>query len=217
MLLTLASVVARLGPTRLMRGSLVAAPFLLMALPVVFLRPDEPLGAIALGPLQVTVSGAGLRLFATIALKSWLSVQAALLLTFTTSFHELLDALRELRLPRIMVAIIGFMYRYLAVIGSEAQRLMRARSARSAVTEGRPGGGSLAWRARVTGGMVGSLFLRSYERSERIYAAMQARGFEGTFRHMGARVIGRGEWAVFVAVLAALVAYELAAHWLSRG
>jgi cobalt/nickel transport system permease protein len=214
LVLVAASALARLGPLRLSRGAFIAAPFLLAALPLVFTRPEQPLGSVDLGPLRLTISGEGLRIFTTVAIKSWLSVQAALLLTYTTSFHDLLDALRELRLPRVMVAIIGFMYRYLAVLGDEAQRLMRARAARSAVAVGQ-GGGSIAWRARVTGGMVGSLFLRSYERSERIYAAMLARGFEGTFRHLGARVIRRGEWMAFTVTLLGFVVFVAAAHlWL---
>jgi cobalt/nickel transport system permease protein len=209
------SLLARLGPFRLVRGAFVAAPFMLVALPLVFVRTGDPLGSVDLGPLRLTISGEGLRMFTTIALKSWLSVQVALLLTFTTPFHDLLDALRELRLPRILVAIIGFMYRYLAVLGEEAQRLMRARAARSAVAEGGTGGGTIAWRAKVTGNMVGSLFLRSYERSERIYAAMQARGFEGTFRHMELRPIRRAEWVALAIGVASLLALLLAAHlWL---
>lgn len=215
--LMVASTLAQLGPLRLVRGAFVALPFMLVAAPLVFIRPGDPLGSVELGPLRLTVSGEGLRLFATIAAKSWLSVQVALLLTFTTPFHDLLDALRELRLPRILVAVIGFMYRYLAVIGDEAQRLIRARSARSAVGEGGRGGSSIAWRARVTGSMVGSLFLRSYERSERIYAAMQARGFEGTFRHMEVREIQRHEWLALMFVLALLGGWLAAAHlWVPR-
>ena len=106
-------------------------------------------------------------MFATIALRSWICVQAALLLAFTTPFHELVDGLRELRLPQVMVSIISFMYRYLGVLADEATRMSRARASRSADPDGH-GGGSLAWRAKVTGAMVGSLFLRSYERGERI-------------------------------------------------
>jgi cobalt/nickel transport system permease protein len=179
---------------------------------VIFTRPGDPLGSVDLGPLRLTVSGEGLALFATIAAKSWLSVQAALLLSFTTPFHDLVDALRDLRLPGILVAIIGFMYRYLAVLTDEAGRLMRARAARSAEAPGRRAGGSIAWRAKVTGGMAGQLFLRSYERSERIYAAMQSRGFTGTFRHLASRPTGMGEWLAFAALLSALVAIELVAH-----
>jgi cobalt/nickel transport system permease protein len=170
--LALASTVARLGPLRLSRGAFIAIPFMLVAVPLIFTRPGDSIGTI--GPL--TISEEGLVMFATIAAKSWLSVQAALLLAFTTPFHDLVDAMRDLRVPRILVAIIGFMYRYLAVIGEEATRMLRARSARSAAAAAGVAGGSLTWRASVTGHMVGSLFLRSYERSERIYAAMRPAG-----------------------------------------
>jgi cobalt/nickel transport system permease protein len=211
------AVVARIGALRPARGAILAAPFLLAALPLVFTRPEDPLGTIALGPLTLTVSGEGLRQFATIALKSWISVQAALLLAFTTPFHELIDGLRQLRLPRILVAIISFMYRYLGVLGDEASRMSRARASRSAVPEDGRRGGSILWRARVTGAMVGSLFLRSYERGERIYAAMQARGFEGEIRHLHARGVTTGEWAALLIVVLGCVGLIAAASlWLPR-
>jgi len=210
-------VLARLGPLRTARGAFVVAPFLLAALPLVFTRAGDPLGSVALGPLTLTVSGQGLREFTTIAAKSWISVQAALLLSFTTPFHELVDALRRLRLPRIMVAIISFMYRYLAVLTGEAARMGRARAARSAVRGGGRGGGTLRWRATVTGHMVGSLFLRSYERSERIYGAMQARGFDGELRSIPGPALARPAIVVLLVAMAVLVAFQLAAQlWLPR-
>jgi cobalt/nickel transport system permease protein len=205
----LLSAVARLGPFRLTRSAFFALPFMLAALPLIFTRPGDPLATITLGPLVLTISGEGLRQFTTIALKSWISVQAALLLSFTTAFPDLVEALGRLRVPRLLVAIIGFMYRYLAVLAGEAGRLNRARASRSAVVEGR-GGGSVAWRARVVGGMVGSLFLRSYERSERVYAAMQARGFDGEFRTMSGRPLARADWVAFAVVAAAIAAFIVA-------
>jgi cobalt/nickel transport system permease protein len=209
------AVVARLGPFRPARTAFFAFPFVLAALPLVFTRTGDPLGTLAVGPVTLTASGEGLRMFATIAFKSWVSVQAALLLSFTTPFHDLVDALRQLRLPRIMVAIIAFMYRYLAVVADEAGRMNRARTARSAAPIDGRGGGSLRWRAGVTGHMVGSLFLRSYERSERIYGAMQARGFDGEFRYLPGPALGRGAIGGFIVALCALVAFELAGHaWL---
>jgi cobalt/nickel transport system permease protein len=207
---------ARVGALRVARNGLIAAPFALAAVPLVFTRPEDPLGTLALGPLMLTVSGEGLRMLATILLKSWLSVQVALLLAFTTPFHELIDALRELRVPRVFVAVISFMYRYLGVLGDEASRMSRARAARSAVSgDGRRGGGSVLWRARVTGAMVGSLFIRSYERSERIIAAMQSRGFESELRHMAMTRPPALEMAVLLLLLAVLVAYVAAAHLLA--
>jgi cobalt/nickel transport system permease protein len=204
------------GPFRPARRAFFAAPFILAALPLVFTRAGDPLGSVVLGPLTLTVSGEGLRQFATIAIKSWVSVQAALLLAFTTPFHDLVDGLRQLRLPRIMVAIISFMYRYLGVLAGEATRMMRARASRSAAPGGRAGG-TLAWRARVTGAMVGSLFLRSYERSERIYAAMQARGFEGEIRHLHSRAMRSTEIAAIGLLLGVCLALVVAGHlWLPR-
>ena len=105
---------------------------MLAALPLVVTRGAPYLATIDLGPLSIGISEDGMRTFLTIGLKSWVSVQAALLLAFTTPFHDLVDALRELRLPRVMVAIVSFMYRYLGVIGDEAGRMNRARAARSA-------------------------------------------------------------------------------------
>lgn len=211
-----ASVAARVGWLRTTKGAFFALPFLLAAAPLVITRKADPLGEIDLGLFTLTASGEGLKMFATIALKSWVSVQAALLLSFTTPFHELVDALRRLRLPALMVAIISFMYRYIAVLSGESSRMMRARAARSASLDGR-GGGSLVWRAKVVGAMVGSLFLRAYERSERVYAAMQSRGFSGEIRHMGGRELRRGEWFGLVATAVVLCAFSVAARlWLPR-
>ncbi len=210
----IASSAARVGWLRTTRGAFFALPFLLAAAPLVFTRKASPLGEVDTGLFILTVSGEGLKMFATIALKSWVSVQAALLLSFTTPFHELVDALRRLRLPSLMVAIISFMYRYIAVLADESSRMMRARAARSASLDGR-GGGSIAWRAKVVGSMVGSLFLRAYERSERVFAAMQSRGFSGEIRHMGGRKMRRGEWLALGTTAAALSGFSVVARlWL---
>lgn len=211
------ALVARIEPWRTARAAFIAVPFMLAAVPLIFTRTGESLGTVALGPLVLTIGGEGLREFATIALKSWVSVQAALLLAFTTPFHDLVEGLRRLRLPRIMVAIMSFMYRYLGVLTDEATRMLRARASRSADPGTGRAGGTLAWRAAGTGHLVGSLFLRAYERSERVHAAMLARGFEGDIRHLeGPRPSGLA-LAAFIALVAALVAFELAAHaWLPR-
>jgi len=70
------------------------------------------------------------------------------------------------------------------VLADETLRMIRARAARSGHSdrpELRPGG-SVTWRARVTGAMAGSLFLRAFERSDRIYVAMLSRGYNGEVR-----------------------------------
>ena len=217
LVLVACSATAGLGPFRLSRAAVIALPFTLAAFPLIFTVQEQIIGTISLGPLDLTISAEGIRRFLTIVIGSWLSVQVALLLAFTTPFHDLVDGLGALRLPRILVSIISFMYRYLAVLADEGSRMMRARDARSAAGAAGARGGSIRWRASVTGRMVGSLFLRAYERSERIYAAMQARGFEGTFRHLHARPLARAEIGWLVALLLLLVAFEIVAlAWLPK-
>ena len=119
--------------------------------------------------------------FASVLIKSWASVTAAVVLTSTTPAFQLLAALRALKIPQILVVVVMLMYRYLFVLVDEAQRMMRSRAARSARV-GRGSGGSIVWRAQSAGGMAGSLFIRTMDRTERIYMAMLARGYDGTIR-----------------------------------
>ena len=135
----------------------------------------------------------------TILARSWLSVLIAVVLTATTPQPELLRALRALRVPRLLVATVEFAYRYLFVVTDEASRMLQARASRSAAVEGRRAGGSVRWRARVAGNLVGTLFVRSLERSERVHAAMLARGYDGEPRHLDAPALDRA--AVVVAAL----------------
>ena len=74
------------------------------------------------------------------------------------------------------------MWRYLFVFVDEARRLIRARASRSGQLPGWRAGGSLVWRARVTGGMAGSLLVRAFERADRTYMAMVSRGYNGEIR-----------------------------------
>lgn len=187
------------GLPRMLRRSLLALPFLAVAITIVFSTAGRPVFSVPLGFVTLTATDAGLLRFATIVWKSWVSVQAALLLTATTHFLEVLRALSALHLPKIMVAILSFMYRYLFILVDEAQRLLRARECRSAASAAGQSGGSLWWRARVTGQLVGTLFLRSFERSERIYVAMLSRGYSGELRRMGAARLRRGDLLVGVA------------------
>jgi cobalt/nickel transport system permease protein len=166
------------GPAPVLKRSFIALPFALAAVTLPFTIPGETIAHIG----GLNVSAEGLVRFASIIVKSWISVQIAILLTLTTAFEDLLWGMRELRIPKTLVGIVAFMYRYLAVLGDEGLRLMRARAARSGEAPGggdRRTGGSLAWRGRVAGGMVGNLAMRAVERSERIYDAMVARGYQG--------------------------------------
>ncbi len=197
-------VLSGLPPALVIGRSMLALPFVAVAVPLVFTREGSAL--FHLPVLGWSVSEEGVIAVASIMLKSWLAVLMAVILTSVTVPLDLIRGLQRLRVPRVMVATVLFMYRYIFVIADEGQRLMRARDARSA-NRGRGGsGGTVWWRGRVLGNMVGSLFIRSYERSERIYEAMQARGYDGTIRFMQERALLGHDWALFGVALSLLLA-----------
>ena len=183
-LILAAEVLSELGVFYVLRRAVLALPFVLAALPVLFTLRGPALFALPVGPWTLTIYQPGLERFISVALKSWISVQAAILLAVCTPFPDLLLAMRAVGVPRLMVAIFGLMWRYLFVLADEALRLIRARASRSGHSD-QPGlrpGGSVSWRGRVAGGMAGSLFLRAFERSDRIYMAMLSRGYDGEVR-----------------------------------
>ncbi|MGW8251769.1 MAG: cobalt ECF transporter T component CbiQ [Anaerolineales bacterium] len=187
--------------------AVLAFPFVLAALPVIFTAPGPSLAQIPVGPWTITISAAGLERFISIALKSWISVQAAIVLAASTPFPDLLVAMRAIRIPRLLVSIFSLMWRYLFILADEALRLTRARAARSGEADipGLKTGGSLSWRARVTGGMAGSLFLRAFERSDRIYMAMLSRGYDGEIRSLPLPELTKPQIFALAAALAVLV------------
>lgn len=208
-LLLLVSALAALGAGYALKRSFVALPFALAAVTAIFAIPGRPIATWTLGPWDLVATDAGLIRFVSIVIRSWLSVQMAILLTATTQFPDLMHALRHLRVPQLLVAVVSFMYRYLFVLSDEALRLLRAREARSARLAEGGGGGSVAWRARVAGNMAGQLFLRSYERSDRVYNAMLARGYTGQYLTLNPHVMRSTDWVAGTAAMVALVFIQL--------
>ncbi|RJP55660.1 MAG: cobalt ECF transporter T component CbiQ [Anaerolineaceae bacterium] len=174
-----ANLFSQLGIGYSLKRSIIALPFALIAITVLFSMPGKPLSTFHFLMWNLTITDAGLLRFVSILIRAWLSVQMAILLVAVTRFPDLIHALEHLRVPAILTTIIAFLYRYLFVLTDEVFRLLRARESRSAAVPGSRSGGGVLWRAKVAGNMAGQLFLRSYERSDRIYNAMIARGYAG--------------------------------------
>jgi len=165
-------VLSRLPLRHVLKRMLIVLPFILMV--AVFLPFfSRGGGSYNLGP--VTVSGNGLVVLWNVAVKSTISVLAVILLSSTTPFPELLRGMEKMRIPHMLTTLLSFMYRYIFVLVDEMQRMRRARDSRGWK-------GRWVWQAKVIGHMIASLFLRSYERGERVYAAMLARGYGGEVR-----------------------------------
>lgn len=210
---------SELGIRYVLRRALLAIPFVLAAVPLIFTVPGTPLVTFPFLSWQVTITAQGVERLLSIAFKSWVSVQIAIVLAATTSFPDLLVALRALHIPKLLVAVFGLMWRYMFVLADEALRLLRARAARSgsSAEAGHKSGGSIAWRARVTGGMAGNLFVRSIERGDRIYAAMAARGYDGDVRSFPLPPLQPVHWVIVAAGMSVCLLVLGFANLLTRG
>lgn len=204
------NMLANLGISFSFKRSFVALPFALVAITVLFSIPGKALSTFHFLFWDLTITDMGLLRFLSILVRSWLSVQMAILLVATARFPDIIHALEHLRVPAILTTIIAFLYRYLFVLVDEVFRLLRAREARSATASGKRSGGSVAWRAGVAGNMAGQLFLRSYERSDRVYNAMLARGYAGHMQTMNPHVLRRVDYVVTVIAIVFLLLLQLA-------
>jgi cobalt/nickel transport system permease protein len=202
-----AIILSEVGVGFVSKRSLLVLPFVLAVLPIIFTLEGKVLWSISLGTWTLSIYQPGLERFISIVIKSFISVQAAILLTTTTPFPDLLTAMRAVRIPRLLVAIFGLMWRYLFVLSDEALRLLRARTSRSGHSEQpdlKPGGNAI-WRAKIAGGMAGSLFLRAFERSDRIYMAMLSRGYDGEVRSTPMPPISPFNWSILFVSLIFLI------------
>ena len=203
--LLLANALSNLGIAFTFKRSLIALPFALIAITVLFSIPGKPLTTFHFLMWDLTITDMGLLRFVSILIRSWLSVQMAILLVATARFPDIIHALEHLRVPSILTTIIAFLYRYLFVLADEVFRLLRARESRSAASAvaapGQRSGRSALWRAGIAGHMAGQLFLRSYERSDRVYNAMLARGYAGHLMTINPHVLRRVDYVTLAVAL----------------
>jgi cobalt/nickel transport system permease protein len=204
-----ANALSGLGLGFTFRRSFIALPFALSAITVLFSIPGEPFFTFRLLTSNLTITDAGVLRFVSIVIRSWLSVQLAILLVGTTEFPKIVHALNHLRVPTILTVIISFLYRYLFVLVDEVLRMLRARQARSAAAAGKSPGGNLLWRARIAGHMSGQLFLRSYERSDRIYNAMVSRGYKGELMTIHPHHFHTSDWLIGAVSLLGLILMQI--------
>jgi cobalt/nickel transport system permease protein len=168
LLLAAVALAARVPAAYLLKRLTVEIPFVAFAFLMPFVVPGETTDL-----LGVTVSVPGLWDAWNVLAKGTLGVGASVLLAATTELRELLLGLQRLGLPPTLVQIASFMVRYGDVITDEMRRMSVARRSRGFEARGVRHWGVLAKSA-------GALFIRSYERGERVHLAMVSRGYTGT-------------------------------------
>lgn len=181
---------------------LALAPFVLFAFFIPFIASGE---SISVGGLSVSIDG--LWGAWNILIKALIGGTVSIVLTATTEIPEIVRGLGVLRVPALLVSIASFMIRYLELVADELRRMRVAMTAR---------GFDPRWlhQARPIASASGALFIRSYERGERVHHAMLARGFTGEMPSSAHRSATPIEWrrtgiAVFAFVAVSIVALVL--------
>ena len=147
--------------------SLIEIPFVLFA----FLMPFFGTGA-TIEVLGITLYENGILAGLGIIAKGTLGILTAILLSSTTTAREILRGLERLKVPTLIIQIATFMLRYTNVVNDEMERMRIARASR-----GFEATGVKHWK--ILGQSAGALFIRSYERGERVHLAMVSRGYQG--------------------------------------
>jgi cobalt/nickel transport system permease protein len=184
------------------RLALVSPVLAMVALSALLEHPLSDADALRVWAFGHPLSHAAVVRAASIMLSAGLSVWAATVAAHLSGAERLAHALAGLGVPRLLVSIVSMTVRYLSVGEDEVRRMLRARDARGVPPR-------LRDRIRVAGAMVGSLFVRSLDRAERVGSAMAARGFDGTIPLLRTRPARWGDWVgagLFVAVCVLVVA-----------
>ncbi|MBI3737158.1 hypothetical protein HY256_11695, partial [Candidatus Sumerlaeota bacterium] len=159
-----------------------------------FVRCDPAANSNVLSIAGTCLSCQGLTLYGSMISKSLIALLVILLLTATTPFPAILRALDDLGVPAIPISIWSLAYRYLFILGDDLRRMKRALDSRGWV-------GARLRDSRALGWMIGGLFLRAFERGERIHLAMLSRGFEGTPARAPAAPLRARELLLIAAIL----------------
>ncbi len=148
------------------------------------------------GGLKITMTG--LVVLGSVMGKLWLSLLVMNLLTMTMPIPVLLQSLSILNVPPLLIAILASMHRYLDLLIDEFMTMRRAAIARNLMSGKR-------WQRLVIGNMIGSLFIRTYDRGDRIHQAMLSRGYQGiVVSHTPIKLRRRDRLALLITLLFAI-------------
>ncbi|HID95966.1 MAG TPA: cobalt ECF transporter T component CbiQ [Candidatus Latescibacteria bacterium] len=187
----------------ILKRSCIIIPFvLLIAVFIPFFKEGEVAGGYSFGTLRLTVTYSGLWILWNVSIKSWLAVLAMITLSSTTRFPEVLKGFERLYVPKVLIMVLSFMYRYIFVLIDESMRMERARRSRYF-------GGEHFRQLKVFANMIGLLFIRTYERGERVYQSMAARGFNGEILTLSHPTLRRNDVLFLVIFLASLVMIKI--------
>jgi len=179
--------IAQLPILTVLKRTTVEIPFLLFAILMPFVSPDKDAAVIAA---------------LSIICKATIGTLLAIILSSTTPAREILRGFEILKMPNLLVQIATFMLRYLNVINDEMERMNVARASR-----GFDAKGIKDWKFIASA--AGALFIRSYERGERVHLSMISRGYEGKLPAIENPIVQKNEKFAIALLLAVAILFSL--------
>ena len=161
---------------------IVILPFVIFAFLVPFIAEGERVRVAG-----IPLSAEGLWAMWNILAKAGVGATSSILLAATTEVPDLLKGLARLRVPPVFVSITSFMVRYLELMADSLGRMRTAMVARGYDPR-------WLWQAKPIASSAGALFVRSYERGERIHAAMLSRGYTGVMPDLAGKPATSSDW-----------------------
>ena len=193
---------AKLHFPLVLRRMLIEIPFVIFAVLMPFFGSSPRIEM-----LGISLSEAGLWAAFGILAKGTIGVVTSITLAATTRARDLLQGLEAIRVPAVLIQIATFMLRYSAVVTNDLARMKVARESR-----GFSATGIKHWK--VLAHSAGALFIRSYERGERVHLAMLARGYNGTILDLYKPKVVRQDWLTAL-VLPALAITIMTIAWVT--
>jgi cobalt/nickel transport system permease protein len=157
-----------------LRTAFVTLLAAVISIPSIFFTTGTPIWAASLGGMKLAMTVEGLSNAAIFTVRVWFCVASLISLILSTGFDKMLELLSTIKVPNVIVQLFSITYRYFFVSIHEAQSVLIAKEARTYVHKRTINMQAL----KDLGSVVATLFIRTYERSERVYLAMKARGFQ---------------------------------------
>lgn len=179
---------ARLPVAFVAKRLLFEIPFILFAVLLPFIGGGERIRVLGL-----SLSAEGLWGAWNIVAKATLGLAVSIIVAATTTMPEFLRGFERLHMPRAFTSTLSFMIRYTDVIADEMRRMKVARESRGYDPR-------WLWQAKAVGSAAGAMFIRSYERGERVYLSMLSRGYAGSMPRVDETPTSAGAWAAALAL-----------------
>lgn len=151
----------------------------------------------------LSITAEGLYVGSLITLRAFSAIILIFLMIGTMRFDTTIKALDRLKVPNPLVQMLMFTYRYIFVFVDEFQRIWTAMESRGFKLR------TTLYALRTIGKAMGMLFIRSYERAERVYNAMRSRGYTGNPKTLGEFEIRMKDYILAVFIIAFAISLHI--------